>query len=64
MHPQFTIDIARVRLDCVQGENKLGSNLLARKALTDETEYFNFSITHLTVLFAALAVDQLVGWGM
>ncbi|MDH3292991.1 MAG: heme o synthase, partial [Acidimicrobiia bacterium] len=26
--------------------------------------YFNFSITHLTVLFAALAVDQLVGWGM
>lgn len=26
--------------------------------------YFNFSITHLTVLFAALAVDQLVGWGI
>ena len=26
--------------------------------------YFSFSITHLTVLFAALAVDQLVGWGM
>ncbi len=25
--------------------------------------YFTFSITHLTVLFAALAVDQLVGWG-
>lgn len=25
--------------------------------------YFGFSITHLTVLFAALAVDQLVGWG-
>ncbi len=27
-------------------------------------QYFNFSITHLTVLFAALAVDQLVGWGI
>ncbi len=26
--------------------------------------YFTFSITHLTVLFAALAVDQLVGWGV
>ncbi|MEM7322561.1 MAG: heme o synthase [Actinomycetota bacterium] len=26
--------------------------------------YFNFSITHLTVFFAALAVDQLVGWGI
>jgi heme o synthase len=25
--------------------------------------YFSFSITHLTVLFVALAVDQLVGWG-
>jgi protoheme IX farnesyltransferase len=24
--------------------------------------YFTFSITHLTVLFAALAVDQLIGW--
>ncbi|MEM9134872.1 MAG: heme o synthase [Actinomycetota bacterium] len=26
--------------------------------------YFTFSITHLTVLFFALAVDQLVGWGL
>ncbi len=26
--------------------------------------YFTFSITHLTVLFVALAVDQLVGWGI
>ncbi len=26
--------------------------------------YFTFSITHLTVLFFALAVDQLVGWGI
>ena len=26
--------------------------------------YFTFSITHLTVLFAALAIDQLVGWGV
>ena len=26
--------------------------------------YFTFSITHLTVLFLALAVDQLVGWGI
>lgn len=25
--------------------------------------YFTFSITHLTVLFAAMAIDQLVGWG-
>jgi protoheme IX farnesyltransferase len=25
--------------------------------------YFGFSITHLTVLFLALAADQLVGWG-
>ncbi len=25
--------------------------------------YFAFSITHLTVLFGAMAVDQLVGWG-
>lgn len=26
--------------------------------------YFAFSITHLTVLFAAMAVDELVGWGV
>lgn len=26
--------------------------------------YFGFSITHLTLLFAAVAVDQLVGWGV
>ncbi len=26
--------------------------------------YFTFSITHLTVLFAALAADQLIGWGL
>ncbi|MFV0257597.1 MAG: heme o synthase [Acidimicrobiales bacterium] len=26
--------------------------------------YFTFSITYLTVLFTALAVDQFVGWGM
>ena len=26
--------------------------------------YFTFSITHLTVLFAAVAVDQFVGWGI
>ncbi|MGH1502506.1 MAG: heme o synthase [Acidimicrobiales bacterium] len=26
--------------------------------------YFAFSITHLTVLFAAVAIDQLVGWGI
>ncbi len=25
--------------------------------------YFTFSITHLSVLFVALAVDQLIGWG-
>jgi protoheme IX farnesyltransferase len=25
--------------------------------------YFSFSITHLTVLFLTIAVDQLVGWG-
>ncbi len=25
--------------------------------------YFKFSITHLSVLFVAIAVDQLVGWG-
>ncbi len=26
--------------------------------------YFQFSITHLTVLFSVLALDQLVGWGI
>ena len=26
--------------------------------------YFGFSITHLTLLFGAVAVDQLVGWGV
>lgn len=26
--------------------------------------YFSFSITHLTVLFGAIAIDQLVGWGV
>lgn len=25
--------------------------------------YFVFSITHLTILFAAVAIDQLIGWG-
>lgn len=30
----------------------------------ESIRYFNFSITHLTLLFAALAVDQLVGWGI
>ncbi len=29
----------------------------------ESIRYFQFSITHLTVLFSALAVDQLVGWG-
>jgi protoheme IX farnesyltransferase len=33
-------------------------------AAKQSIRYFNFSITHLTLLFAALAVDQLVGWGM
>ena len=32
----------------------------ARRAM----KYFSFSITHLTVLFLSLAVDQLVGWGL
>lgn len=27
-------------------------------------KYFQFSITHLSVLFLTLAVDQLVGWGL
>ncbi len=30
----------------------------------ESIRYFQFSITHLTVLFASLAVDQLVGWGV
>lgn len=34
-----------------------------RQRAAEAIRYFNFSITHLTVLFAALAVDQLVGWG-
>lgn len=33
--------------------------LLEKKAI----RYFTFSITHLTVLFAAVAIDMLVGWG-
>ncbi len=33
---------------------------LEKKAI----RYFAFSITHLTLLFAAIAVDQLVGWGV
>lgn len=34
------------------------------KALESKAiRYFGFSITHLTVLFAGIAVDQLVGWG-
>jgi protoheme IX farnesyltransferase len=32
----------------------------ARRAI----RYFSFSITHLTLLFLSLAVDQLVGWGI
>ncbi len=32
---------------------------LEKKAI----RYFSFSITHLTVLFAAVAIDILVGWG-
>jgi protoheme IX farnesyltransferase len=35
----------------------------ARQA-AQSIRYFKFSITHLTVLFVALAVDQLVGWGI
>jgi protoheme IX farnesyltransferase len=31
---------------------------------TQSLRYFTFSITHLTVLFATLAIDQLVGWGL
>ncbi len=34
--------------------------LLDKKAI----RYFGFSITHLTVLFGAVALDQLVGWGV
>lgn len=33
--------------------------LLEKKAI----RYFGFSITHLTILFAAVAIDMLVGWG-
>lgn len=33
-------------------------------AAKESIRYFQFSITHLSVLFAALAVDQLVGWGL
>ena len=35
-----------------------------QKQQTESLRYFAFSITHLTVLFAALAVDQLIGWGI
>lgn len=41
--------------------------LLERDAAALEKKairYFAFSITHLTLLFAAIAVDQLVGWGV
>ena len=31
---------------------------------TRAIRYFAFSITHLTVLFSAMAVDELVGWGV
>lgn len=34
--------------------------VLEKKAI----RYFGFSITHLTVLFAAVAIDMLVGWGV
>ncbi len=34
------------------------------KQATRSIRYFTFSITHLTVLFAAVAVDQFVGWGI
>lgn len=33
--------------------------VLEKKAI----RYFGFSITHLTILFAAVAIDMLVGWG-
>ncbi len=31
---------------------------------SESLRYFAFSITHLTLLFAALAADQLIGWGI
>ncbi len=36
------------------------AELLEKRAI----KYFTFSITHLTVLFGAVAIDQLVGWGV
>lgn len=46
-----------------------GALQLVREDDPDELErlsirYFSFSITHLTVLFGAVALDQLVGWGV
>jgi len=35
-----------------------------RHQASEALRYFKFSITHLTVLFAALALDQFVGWGL
>ena len=46
-----------------------GALQLVRESDPDRLEklsirYFSFSITHLTVLFGAVAIDQLVGWGV
>ncbi len=46
------------------GAIRLRAAVDPREQARQSIRYFNFSITHLTVLFAALAVDQLVGWGI
>ncbi len=46
------------------GAIRLRAAVDPRERARQSIRYFNFSITHLTVLFAALAVDQLVGWGI
>jgi heme O synthase-like polyprenyltransferase len=46
------------------GSVRLWQETDPERAAKQAIRYFGFSITHLTVLFAALAVDQLLVWGL
>ena len=46
------------------GAVRLAAETEPARQAAQSIRYFKFSITHLTVLFVALAVDQLVGWGI
>jgi len=59
----YLLAAVAVGVPFVAGAVALRAETDPRRQAAMAIRYFGFSITHLTVLFASLALDQLVGWG-